>query len=411
MIANSRILLIISGGIAAYKCLDLIRSLRRKGAKVQPILTKRGAEFVTPLSLATISQSRVHQNLFSLTEEEEISHIRLAQESDLVVIAPATADIIGKTANGLADDLATTVLLANNKPVLIAPAMNTRMWNNAATQRNICRLQKEGATIVGPNHGELAEGEVGLGRMAEPSEILIAIDQILKGPLTGSKVLVTSGPTHEPLDPVRYISNKSSGKQGHAIATACARLGADVILVSGPSAELDPPGVQIIHVTTARQMLESCLENLPVDIAICVAAVSDWRPSQEKTEKIKKENNKSGVIEVIELVENPDVLATLSSVKINRPKLVVGFAAETENILQHGKAKLKSKGCDWILANNVSQSASTFGSESNKVHFIIENKTGDVVIEEWPEGSKIAIATQLANRISDTLRVRRNDSN
>ncbi len=409
MIANSRILLIISGGIAAYKCLDLIRCLRRKGAEVQPILTKGGAEFVTPLSVATIAQRRVHQDLFSLTEESEISHIRLAQECDLIVIAPATADIIGKMANGLADDLATTVLSATDKPIIIAPAMNTRMWNNPTIQKNICRLQKGGTVIVGPYHGELAEGEIGIGRMAEADEMLTVIERTLSGPLAGFKVLVTSGPTHEAIDPVRYISNKSSGKQGHAIAIACGRLGAEVILVSGPSSEVDPPEVQTIHVITAREMLESCLDNLPVDVAICVAAVSDWRPTQEQKEKIKKESNKGDSLEILELVENPDILATLAGLKMNRPKIIVGFAAETENILQNGKAKLKLKGCDWILANNVSKSTSTFGSEDNKVHFIGKNTTGDVTVEEWPVCSKIEIATRLANRISDKLQAKIDD--
>ncbi len=399
-------MLIISGGIAAYKCLDLIRYLRREGAEVQPILTKGGAEFVTPLSVATISQRNVYQDLFSLTAESEISHIRLAQDSDLVIVAPATANIIAKMANGLADDLATTVLSATDKPILIAPAMNTRMWNNSATQRNICRMKRRGAIIIGPNHGELAEGEIGLGRMAEPDEILVAIEESLSGPLSGFKVLVTSGPTHEPIDPVRYISNKSSGKQGHAIAHACARLGAEVILVSGPSSEDDPPSVRTIHVITAREMLKSCLDNLPVDIAICVAAVSDWRPSQENKEKLKKYNNKDDVLKTIDLVENPDVLANLAGVKTNRPKLVIGFAADTENILQYGKAKLKSKGCDWILANNVSEVVGTFGSNNNKVQFIAENASGDVVVEEWPECSKREIASRLANRISEKLRVK-----
>ena len=280
------------------------------------------------------------------------------------------------------------------------------MWNNSATQRNISRLQKGGAIIVGPNHGELAEGEIGVGRMAEPNEILIAIEELLRGPLSGFRVLVTSGPTHEPIDPVRYISNKSSGKQGHAIAIACSRLGAEVILVSGPSSEIDPPAVRTIHVTTAREMLKSCLDNLPVDVAICVAAVSDWRPSQENKEKIKKKYNNDSALKYIELVENPDLLAILASIKENRPKLVIGFAAETEKILQHGKAKLKIKGCDWILANDVSQSMGTFGSNQNKVHFIENNPGGDVMVQEWPTCSKMEIARRLANRLSQKLQVK-----
>ncbi len=399
-----RVLLIISGGIAAYKSLELIRGLRAGGAQVRPILTKRGAEFVTPLSVATLAREKVYDDLFSLTDESEIGHIRLARETDLVVVAPATADILAKMANGIADDLATTVLLATDRPILVAPAMNSRMWDHASTRRNMARLHADGVMTVGPAHGELAEGEIGIGRMAEPAEILSAIEKALGGPLSGVRALVTSGPTHEPIDPVRYIANRSSGKQGHAIAGACARLGAAVTLVSGPSAEADPPGVATVHVETARDMLEACLDALPVDVAICAAAVSDWRPAEARGQKIKK--GKSGAAAPpanLKLVENPDILATLAARENDRPRLVIGFAAETDEVVAYAQSKLVAKGCDWILANDVSPDTGTFGGDHNKVHLISGAAETDSDIEEWPYASKLDVAARLAERIAREL--------
>ncbi|MBT3628593.1 MAG: bifunctional phosphopantothenoylcysteine decarboxylase/phosphopantothenate--cysteine ligase CoaBC [Rhodospirillaceae bacterium] len=397
-----RVLLIISGGIAAYKSLELIRGLRRHGAQVRPILTKGGAQFVTPLSVSALAQEKVYDDLFSLTDESEIGHIRLARETDLVVVAPATADILAKMANGIADDLATTALLATDRPILVAPAMNSRMWAQASTMRNMELLKANGVMTVGPAHGELAEGEIGIGRMAEPADILAAIEAALGGPLTGVRALVTSGPTHEPIDPVRYIANRSSGKQGHAIAGACARLGAAVTLVSGPSNEADPPGVETVHVETARDMLDACLQALPVDVAICAAAVSDWRPAEAETQKIKKGRRTNATSPNLELVENPDILATLGARENDRPRLVIGFAAETDDVVAYAAAKLASKGCDWILANDVSPHTGTFGGDDNKVHLI--SRTADAPrIEEWPEASKVEVAARLAERIAETL--------
>ncbi len=406
MLNNMRILLIISGGIAAYKSLELIRGLRRRGAQVRPILTKGGAQFVTPLSVATLAQHKVYDDLFSLTDESEIGHIRLARETDVVVVAPATADILAKMANGIADDLATTALLATDRPILIAPAMNSRMWANTATKRNLALLQANGVMTVGPAHGELAEGEIGIGRMAEPVDILASIEAALGGPLSGIRALVTSGPTHEPIDPVRYIANRSSGKQGHAIAGACARLGAAVTLVSGPSSEIDPPGVEMVHVETARDMMEACLKALPVDVAICAAAVSDWRPAEAGTQKIKKDKRSSSTAPNLALVENPDILATLAGRENDRPRLVIGFAAETDDVLAYASAKLVSKGCDWILANDVSPDTGTFGGDDNKVHLISRSEAEPMAgpnIEEWPEFSKVEVAARLAERIAQSL--------
>ena len=404
MLTNLRVLLIISGGIAAYKSLELIRGLRRGGAEVRPILTKGGAEFVTPLSVASLARETVHQDLFSLTDESEIDHIRLARETDLVVVAPATANILAKMANGIADDLATTVLLATDRPILVAPAMNSKMWEQASTRRNMARIEADGVMTVGPGHGELAEGEIGIGRMAEPAEILAAIEKALGGPLAGLRALVTSGPTHEPIDPVRYIANRSSGKQGHAIAGACARLGAAVTLVSGPSAEADPAGVEAVHVETARDMLEACLEALPVDVAICAAAVSDWRPAAARGHKIKK--GKGGAAAppgALELVENPDILAALAARENDRPRLVIGFAAETDDVVAYARAKLTAKGCDWILANDVSPGSGTFGGDHNKVHLISAQGAGEPSVEEWPHASKLDVAARLAERIAGVL--------
>ncbi|MDP7342098.1 MAG: bifunctional phosphopantothenoylcysteine decarboxylase/phosphopantothenate--cysteine ligase CoaBC [Alphaproteobacteria bacterium] len=404
MLTNLRVLLIISGGIAAYKSLELIRGLRCGGAEVRPILTKGGAEFVTPLSVASLARETVHQDLFSLTDESEIDHIRLARETDLVVVAPATANILAKMANGIADDLATTVLLATDRPILVAPAMNSKMWEQASTRRNMARIETDGVMTVGPGHGELAEDEIGIGRMAEPAEILAAIEKALGGPLAGLRALVTSGPTHEPIDPVRYIANRSSGKQGHAIAGACARLGAAVTLVSGPSAEADPAGVEAVHVETARDMLEACLEALPVDVAICAAAVSDWRPAAARGQKIKK--GKGGAPSppgALELVEKTRSLAPKAARENDRPRLVIGFAAETDDVVAYARAKLTRKGCDWIVANDVSPGSGTFGGDHNKVHLISAQGAGEPSVEEWPHASKLDVAARLAERIAGVL--------
>jgi phosphopantothenoylcysteine decarboxylase/phosphopantothenate--cysteine ligase len=396
---NRRILLIIGGGIAAYKCLELIRRLKDRGATVRAILTEAGAQFVTPLSVGTLSGEPVFQSLFDLTREAEIGHIELSRDADLLVVAPATADLMAKMAQGLAGDLATTTLLATDKPVLIAPAMNVRMWTHRATQRNLEQLMADGVEIVGPNEGPMACNEFGPGRMAEPAEIIAAIEQHFSEnafsgnpPLKGIRALVTSGPTHEPIDPVRYIANRSSGKQGYAIATALARLGAETVLVSGPTNLPDPPGVTVKRVETAREMLAACEASLPVDVAVCAAAVADWRADIDATQKIKKEPGKSAPD--LKLIENPDVLATISRLATNRPRLVVGFAAETEKVIEHAVVKRKRKGCDWIVANDVSPETGVMGGELNTVHLI----TGEGQ-EDWPLLSKQAVAERLARRI------------
>ena len=402
MLSNLRVLLIISGGIAAYKSLELIRSLKAEGAHVRPILTKAGREFVTPLSVSSLAREKVHEDLFSLTDESEIGHIRLARETDLVVVAPATADILAKMNHGIADDLATTALLATDRPILVAPAMNSRMWENAATQCNIANLKSHGVMTVGPALGELAEGEFGIGRMAEPAEILLAVEAVLGNPLSGVRALVTSGPTYEPIDPIRYIANRSSGKQGHAIAGACARLGADVTLVTGPSTEAEPLGVSTVHVETARDMLRACIDALPVDFAICAAAVSDWRPESVHGQKLKK-GQAAALPSNLRLVENPDILATLAVRENDRPKLVIGFAAETHDVVAYARAKLASKGCDWILANDVSAETGTFGGDHNKIHLLTRDVESGVGIEEWPQSSKRDIAARLAERVARVL--------
>ncbi|HZB89864.1 MAG TPA: bifunctional phosphopantothenoylcysteine decarboxylase/phosphopantothenate--cysteine ligase CoaBC [Stellaceae bacterium] len=391
-----RILLIIAGGIAAYKSLDLIRRLRERGALVRVVMTEAAQRFVTPLAAAALSGERVYTDLFSLTEESEMGHLRLAADADLILVAPATADLLAKMAVGLADDLASTVLLAADTPVLIAPAMNTRMWLHAATAANLALLERRGVARIGPNNGPLAERESGPGRMAEPLEIVAAVEQRLAGggTLSGRRALVTSGPTHEPLDPVRYIANRSSGKQGHAIAAALARLGAETVLVSGPTGEPDPPGVHVVHVETAREMLAACEKALPVEIAVCAAAVADWR-AEAAPQKLKKKN---GAPPALKLVENPDILATLSRPGNLRPRLVVGFAAETEDLIEHARAKRAKKGCDWILANDVSAAAGTFGGDANTVHVIDE-----AGVEDWPPLSKRDVAERLAGRIARTL--------
>ena len=400
------ILLIISGGIAAYKSLETIRRLRERGAHVRAILTKGGAEFVTPLSVSTLVGERVFMELFSLTDEAEIGHIRLAKECDLILIAPATADLMAKMAGGIADDLATAVLLASEQPVMIAPAMNTRMWNNAATQRNLARLEDDGVMRVGPNAGALAEGEVGQGRMAEPDEIVAAVANFFDAgkPLAGIDALITSGPTFEPIDPVRFIGNRSSGKQGHAIAEACAALGAGVTLISGPTALADPKHVATRHVETAAEMLAACEAALPVDVAICAAAVSDWRVAQPAEQKIKKPAERNISAPRFELTENPDILARLAMPGPNRPRLVIGFAAETENVIENAALKLAAKGCDWIVANNVAPERGTFGGDANTVHLLSAGAPGEAPhVDAWPPASKTAVAARLASRIAQAI--------
>ncbi len=397
ILAGKRILLVVSGGIAAYKTLDLIRRLRERVASVRCVLTKGGAEFVTPLSLATLSEQKVHGELFSLTEESEMGHIRLSREADLVVIAPASADLMAKMASGRADDLASTVLLATDKPVLAAPAMNVRMWEHAATQANLRTLIQRGARVVGPNEGDMACGEYGFGRMAEPDQILGAIERFFaaEARLSGRRALITSGPTFEAIDPVRYLANRSSGRQGHAIAQALARLGAETTLVTGPTHLADPAGVAVVHIESAEQMLAACREVLPVDVAVCAAAVSDWRVSEVKPQKLKK--NGGGAPE-LKFIANPDILASLARAGNARPRLVVGFAAETENIVENAKAKLTAKGCDWILANDVSAGSGTFGGAENTIHLIEAGGT-----TPWPRMTKEAVAEKLAERVADHL--------
>ena len=398
MLQGRRILLVIAGGIAAYKSLELVRRLRERGATVRCILTRAAQEFVTPLSVSTLSRERVFTDLFSLTDEHEIGHIRLARDCDLVVVAPATADLVTKAALGIADDLASTVLLATDRPLLLAPAMNHVMWNAPSTQANIATLVARGAALAGPNAGALAEGETGIGRMAEPAEILATIEARLggPGPLAGLHALVTSGPTHEPIDPVRYIANRSSGKQGHAIAAALAAAGARTTLVAGPTRLADPPGVAVVHVETAVQMLAACEAALPADIAVCAAAVADWRVATAATQKLKKTGDAPAP--VLQLAPNPDILATLARHPQRRPRLVVGFAAETEDLIGHARAKLARKGCDWILANDVSPGTGVFGGDANTVHVV-----DATAVEPWPPLSKDEVARRLAARIAAAL--------
>jgi phosphopantothenoylcysteine decarboxylase/phosphopantothenate--cysteine ligase len=389
--------LIIAGGIAAYKSLELIRRLKEREVAVRCILTRAGAEFVTPLAVASLSGEKIFTDLFSLTDEAEMGHIRLSREADLVVVAPATADLMAKMAHGLADDLASTALLATDKPVLIAPAMNPEMWAHPATQRNVRALEADGIDLVGPNSGEMACGEIGAGRMAEPEEILAPIIARLErrdGPLAGRRALVTSGPTVEPIDPVRYITNRSSGKQGHAIAAALAAAGAEVTLVSGPVQEPAPRGCRLVQVETAREMLEACKAALPVDVAVCVAAVADWRVAAPEAQKMKKKPGEAPA--ALALVENPDILKTLAQAGPARPALVVGFAAETEAVVAHAEQKLERKGCDWILANDVSPASGTFGGKANQIHLIRKNQSP----ESWPAQAKTEVAARLAAEIT-----------
>lgn len=397
MLHGKRILLIVSGGIAAYKCLELIRRLRERGASVRCVLTKGGAQFVTPLSLSALSEDKVYTDLFSLTDEAEMGHIQLSRDADLLLVVPASADILAKMAHGMADDLATTALLATDKAVMVAPSMNVRMWTHAATQANLTTLQARGVHVVGPVEGDMACGEFGPGRMAEPDAIADAVSDFFEdsAPLSGRRALVTSGPTHEAIDPVRYIANRSSGKQGHAIAAALARRGAITTLVSGPTHQPDPAGVTIIRVESARDMLAACEKSLPADVAVCAAAVADWRVVQAAGEKMKKTGTG---IPNLEMTENPDILATLAAAANTRPGLVIGFAAETENVVAHAQAKRKKKGCDWILANDVSPETGTFGGAENTIHLISADG-----VEDWPRMSKTDVAERLADRIAEQL--------
>ncbi len=400
MLEGRRILLIIAGGIAAYKSLELIRRLRDRGAAVRCVMTKAAEQFVTPLSVASLSEDKVYGDLFSLTDESEMGHIRLSREADLLVVAPATAGLLARMAAGMADDLAATTLLASDKPILVAPAMNALMWAHPATQANIATLAARGVRRVGPNAGDLACGEVGSGRMAEPMEIVAAIEKCLVADqrLAGRRALVTSGPTREAIDPVRYLSNHSSGKQGHAIAAALAALGAETILVSGPTQEPTPPGVKLVPIESAAEMLAAAEANLPVDVAVMAAAVSDWRVETVAPQKLKK-NGKGPP--TLKLAENPDILATIAHRGNDRPGLVVGFAAETENVVANAKAKRVKKGCDWILANDVSPGTGTFGGDSNTIHLVSAE-----AVEDWPPMTKQDVAARLADRIAAALGVR-----
>jgi phosphopantothenoylcysteine decarboxylase/phosphopantothenate--cysteine ligase len=391
-----RILLIIAGGIAAYKSLELIRRLRQQGAAVRCVMTAAAHQFVTPLSVASLSEDKVYGDLFSLTDESEMGHIRLSREADLVVVAPATADLIARMAAGLADDLAAATLLACDKPVLIAPAMNAMMWAHPATQANLATLAARGVRQVGPGAGELACGEVGAGRMAEPAEILAAIERCVTPDqrLAGRRALVTSGPTREAIDPVRYLSNHSSGKQGHAIAAALAALGAETVLVSGPTQEATPAGVRLVAVESAADMLGACEAALPADVAVMAAAVSDWRV-EAAAQKLKKDGKGPPLLR---LVENPDILATIAHRHNDRPALVIGFAAETENVLANAREKRLRKGCDWILANDVAPGTGTFGGDHNRIHLIDAD-----VVEDWPVLTKREVAERLADRIAAAL--------
>jgi phosphopantothenoylcysteine decarboxylase/phosphopantothenate--cysteine ligase len=394
-LSGKRVLLIIGGGIAAYKTLELIRRLAERGAKTRVILTESGSQFVTPLSLASLSGDKVYQNLFDLTDEAEMGHIALSRSADIVVVAPATANLMAKLANGHADDLASTALLATDKPVLIAPAMNVRMWEHASVKRNLAALIGDGISIVGPNEGEMACGEFGEGRMAEPDEIVAAIGHLLSGegsgPLKGLRALVTAGPTHEPLDPVRFLGNRSSGKQGYAVAEALTHAGAETTLVSGP-VDLNPPRVaKFVRVETARQMLAACEAALPQDIAVCTAAVADWRPEIQASSKMKKSDQGAPSLN---LVENPDILFTLAH-HAARPQLVVGFAAETENLDANAAAKRARKECDWIVANDVGLTSSVMGGDKNTIHLVTASGS-----ETWPELDKQEVARRLVQRIA-----------
>ncbi|MGI9387186.1 MAG: bifunctional phosphopantothenoylcysteine decarboxylase/phosphopantothenate--cysteine ligase CoaBC [Methyloligellaceae bacterium] len=400
---GKNILLIIGGGIAAYKCLDLVRRLKERGASVRAILTDAATQFITPLSVSALTEEKCFTDLFDLKDEAEIGHIQLSRDADLLVVAPATADLLARMAQGLAGDLATSVLLATDTPVLAAPAMNVRMWEHPATHRNILTLQQDGIQFVGPNEGDMACGEYGFGRMAEPEEILDAIEATFSAAeeklLSGRNVLLTSGPTQEPIDPVRYLSNHSSGKQGIALAAAAARLGATTTIISGPTNLPDPPGVTVIPVQTADEMLKTARNALPADILICAAAVSDWRVREQAPQKLKRQSS-GKTVRRLELVENPDILKTLSKMKGGRPKLVIGFAAETENVEENALKKRKAKGCDWIVANDVSDrsgvSGGVMGGDRNRI--LLVSAAG---VEYWPEMTKEDVADRLLRRAAD----------
>ena len=391
---DKRILLVVTGGIAAFKALELVRLIKANGINVRVVLTESGSKFVTPLSIQALTEDKVYTELFSLTDESEMGHIQLSRDADLILVAPATANILAKMRAGISDDLASTVLLATDKPVLVAPSMNVRMWEHAATQDNIGVLIKRGVEVLGPDVGAMACGEFGAGRMCDPAEIVQHVLSLLSlnKSLEGKTALVTSGPTLEPIDPVRFISNRSSGKQGYAMASALSKHGAKTTLVTGPTNLRDPLGVKVIKIETAADMLQACLESLPADIAICAAAVADWHVINNSEQKIKKRD--SGSVSVLELNENPDILKTLSQLDSNRPDLVVGFAAETENLLNNAVKKRKNKGCDWILANDVSESTGTFGGENNLVHLITDKGS-----EEWPLMLKEDVAIRLVEKI------------
>lgn len=397
MLADKRILLIIGGGIAAYKALDLIRRLREVGATITPVMTRAAAEFVTPLSVAALAGEKVYCDLFDLTDEAEMGHIQLSRVADLIVVAPATADLMAKMAQGRADDLASTLLLATDTPVVLAPAMNVRMWGHAATQRNLAQLRRDGVMFVGPTAGDMACGEFGLGRMAEPMEILAAVQAALSsGPLAGKHALVTSGPTHEPIDPVRYIANRSSGAQGTAIAAALRDLGARVTFVTGPATVPPPAGVTVVQVETAQQMRLAVEAALPADVAVFAAAVADWHVANAADHKMKKDG--SGKLPALRFAENPDILAHVSQMKAGRPKLVIGFAAETDDVLAHATAKRGRKGCDWIVANDVSPATGIMGGAENAVTLISQDRA-----EVWPRMEKTSVAKLLAQRIAEAL--------
>ncbi len=396
MLTGKRILLIIGGGIAAYKSLELIRRLRERGADVVPVMTEAAGQFVTPMSVTALAGNPVHSDLFDLGTEAEMGHIQLSRVADLVVVAPATAHLMARMAQGMADDLATTLLLATDTPVLIAPAMNVRMWEHPATQRNLATLLGDGITCTGPDEGDMACGEYGPGRLAEPLAIVEAIEaRLADGPLKGRRVLVTSGPTHEPIDPVRYIANRSSGAQGTAIAAALSALGADVDFITGPADVPPPQGVRVIPVETAAQMMDAVQQSLPCDAAVFAAAVADWCVAGASSSKIKK---KAGKLPTLEFAENPDILAHVAQLKRDRPRLVVGFAAETDDVIANATAKRARKGCDWILANDVSPETGIMGGTENAVHLITEDGH-----DSWPRMTKDLVARKLAARIAEAL--------
>ncbi|WP_424927410.1 bifunctional phosphopantothenoylcysteine decarboxylase/phosphopantothenate--cysteine ligase CoaBC [Amaricoccus tamworthensis] len=397
MIAGKAVLLVIGGGISAYKSLELIRLLQKASVHVVPVLTRAGSEFVTPLTVSALAGNKLYSELFDLTAESEMGHIELSRSADLVVVAPATADLMARQVHGLANDLASTLLLATDKRVLMAPAMNVRMWEHPATQRNIDILRKDGVLMVGPNEGDMACGEYGLGRMAEPDEIFAAIEAALSdGPLKGKRIVVTSGPTHEPIDPVRYLANRSSGRQGTAIADALVAQGAEVVFVTGPATAPRPEGAKIVEVETALQMRDAVLDALPADAAVFSAAVADWRMAEESGSKLKKDG--SGEPPALKMVENPDILKTVSKLDVDRPRLVIGFAAETDDVIGNATAKRLRKGCDWLVANDVSPGTGIMGGTENSAIFVTDDGA-----EQWPRMSKRNTADALVDRIVEAL--------